>query len=183
MDLFVRPADVEITLEHSPTSAMRLSYAIRIGSARFIANETLSTLFSVRETASAPSTMAGSNMQWRTSIRRTGELRPPEEMIWAKAFVMEQEARRRRCRASYSCLRAHDSTGAGCWSVSDPHWRVRLATRAIRFHLSVGTLLVPFPDNGIADGPAAKGKIDPLSRNRVCRGTLSRTQYRDDVES
>jgi hypothetical protein len=28
-----------------------------------------------------------------------------------------------------------------------------------------------------------KEKVDPLSRNRVCRGTLlSRTQYRDDVE-
>jgi hypothetical protein len=29
-----------------------------------------------------------------------------------------------------------------------------------------------------------KEKVEPLSRNRVCRGTLlSRTQYRDDVES
>ena len=110
---------------------------------------------------------------------------PPEEMIWAKAFVMERERYDgadvahliRACAPRLDWRRLLERFG--------PHWRVLLSHLVLfGFIYPSERSLVPFPIVESLMDQLQKEKVDPLSRNRVCRGTLlSRTQYRDDVES
>ncbi len=111
---------------------------------------------------------------------------PPEELIWTKAFVMERErfdgadiAHIIRARGKqldwHRLLRRFEDT-----------WQMLFSHLVLFDFIYPSERLLAVPswvmDELIARLQAEKG--EPLSRNRVCRGTLlSRTQYRIDVEN
>jgi len=110
---------------------------------------------------------------------------PAEEMIWSKAFVMERERYDgadvahliRACAASLDWRRL--------WERFGPHWRI-LFSHLILFGYIYPSerYLVPSPVMGDLLEQLQIEKGEPLSRARVCRGTLlSRTQYRDDLQA
>jgi len=110
---------------------------------------------------------------------------PPEEMIWSKAFVMERERYDgadvahliRACAARLDWRRLLERFG--------PHWRVLLSHLILFGYIYPSDRpLVPSPVMGSLLNRLQIEKGGPISRTRVCRGTLlSRTQYRDDVEA
>jgi hypothetical protein len=110
---------------------------------------------------------------------------PPEEMIWSKAFVMERERYDgadvahliRACAARLDWRRLVERFG--------PHWRVLLSNLILFGYIYPSERpLVPSPVMGSLLDQLQIEKGGPISKNRVCRGTLlSRTQYRDDVEA
>ena len=110
---------------------------------------------------------------------------PPEEMIWAKAFVMERERYDgadvahliRACAARLDWRRLLERFG--------PHWRVLLSHLVLfGFVYPSERSLVPLPVMESLLNQLQNEKSEPLSTTHLCRGTLlSRTQYRDDVET
>ena len=110
---------------------------------------------------------------------------PAEEMIWAKAFVMERERYDgadvahliRACAPRLDWCRLLERFG--------PHWRVLFSHLVLfDFIYPSDRSLIPSPVMASLLDQLQKEKGEPVSRNRVCRGTLlSRTQFRDDVES
>ena len=110
---------------------------------------------------------------------------PPEEMIWSKAFVMERERYDgadvahliRAFAARLDWHRLLERFG--------PHWRVLLSHLILFGYIYPSERsLVPSSVMGSLLDQFQVEKGGPISKNRVCRGTLlSRTQYRHDVEA
>ena len=186
MDLFVRPADVEITLKtladkHYKTE---LCYPHWLGKI-YYHRDFIDLIFS-----SGNGVCTVDDGWFEHAV--TGQVFdipvmfcPPEEMIWAKAFVMERE---RYDGADVAHL-IHACATRLDWprllERFGPHWRVLLSHLVLfGFIYQSDRSLVPTPVMESLLDQLQKEKDEPLSRNRVCRGTLlSRTQYRDDVES
>ena len=110
---------------------------------------------------------------------------PPEEMIWAKAFVMERERYDgadvahliRACAAGLDWRRLVERFGS--------HWRVLLS------HLILFGYIYP-SERSLVPSSVMDALLDRLQDEKqvalsglhLCRGTLlSRSQYRDDVET
>jgi len=109
---------------------------------------------------------------------------PPEEMIWSKAFVMERE------RYDGADI-AHILRACGermDWQRLlrrfEAHWRVLLSYLILFGYIypSDHSLIPEWVMQELLERLQSE-KGNPLSRNRVCRGTLlSRIQYREDIE-
>jgi hypothetical protein len=186
LDLFVRPADAEVTLrqlaeKHYKTELCHPHWLGKI----FYQKDFIDLIFS------SGNCICQVDDDWfENSV--AGEVFdvpvifcPPEEMIWSKAFVMERERYDgadvahliRACAAHLDWRRLLARFG--------PHWRVLLS------HLILFGYIYPAEGSRVP-APVLEAllsrlqdeKGEPLSRNQVCRGTLvSRTQYRDDVEA
>lgn len=186
MDLFVRPEDVEVTLrkladKHYETE---LCYPHWLGKI-YYQRDFIDLIFS-----SGNGVCAVDDGWFEHAV--AGQVFdvpvlfcPPEEMIWAKAFVMERERYDgadvahliRACAAGLDWRRLLERFG--------PHWRVLLSHLILFGYIYPSERsLVPSPVMGFLLDQLQIEKGEPFARNHVCRGTLlSRTQYRDDVEA
>lgn len=109
---------------------------------------------------------------------------PPEEMIWAKSFVMERERYDgadvahllRACAARTDWHRLLARFG--------PHWRVLLSHLVLfGFIYPSETSLIPSWVMDELVDRVRDDAVQPPSAAQLCRGTLlSRSQYRGDVE-
>lgn len=111
---------------------------------------------------------------------------PPEELIWSKAFVMERE---RYDGADIAhIIRAQGSRldWQRLLQRFESYWRVLLS------HLILFEFVYPSDRGAAVPSWVTRQLVDrwqaekgePVSRNRVCRGTLlSRSQYRFDLEN
>jgi hypothetical protein len=186
MDIFVRPSDVEFALTTLAGSQFetKLCYPHWLGKI-FSGRDYIDLIFS-----SGNGVCAVDGGWFEHAV--VGEVYdvpvifcPPEEMIWSKAFVMERERYDgadvahliRACAARLDWRRLLERFG--------PHWRVLLSHLILFGYIYPSEHpLVPSPVMGSLLDQLQIEKGGPLSRNRVCRGTLlSRTQYRDDVET
>lgn len=110
---------------------------------------------------------------------------PPEEMIWAKSFVMERERYDgadvahliRACATRLDWRRLLARFG--------PHWRVLLSHLILFDYIYPSERsLIPQWIMGELVERLRMDKSETMVESRVCRGTfLSRVQYRGDVET
>ena len=108
----------------------------------------------------------------------------PEELIWSKAFVMERERFDGADVAHIIRTCGSQLDWARLLKRFDAHWQVLLG------HLILFDFIYP-SERSLVPASLMRELLDrlqsekgePLSRNRVCRGTLlSRSQYRTDLE-
>jgi hypothetical protein len=147
MDLFVRPADVEVTLRTLADKRYEteLCYPHWLGKI-YCHRDFIDLIFS---SGNGVCTVDDGWFEYAVAgqvFDVSVNFCPPEEMIWAKAFVMERERYdgadvAHLIRACAPRTRLAPAAGA---------FRTALAgtaqpPRAIRFHLSVGTLPGAFP--------------------------------------
>lgn len=186
LDIFVRPADVEFARKILAESQFetKLCYPHWLGKI-FNGKDYIDLIFSSGNGVCAVDggwfehAVAGEVYQVPVIFC------PPEELIWSKAFVMERERYDgadvahliRACAARLDWRRLLKRFG--------PHWRVLLSHLILFEYIYPSErLLVPSSVMASLLNQLEIEKGVPLSRNRVCRGTLlSRTQYRDDVEA
>jgi len=186
MDLFVRPADVEVTLRTLADKRYEteLCYPHWLGKI-YCQRDFIDLIFS---SGNGVCTVDDDWFEYAVAgqvFDVSVNFCPPEEMIWAKAFVMERERYDgadvahliRACAPRLDWRRLVERFGS--------HWRGLLRHLVLfGFIYPSERSLVPFPIMESLMDQLQKEKVDPVSRNRVCRGALlSRTQYRDDVES
>lgn len=111
---------------------------------------------------------------------------PPEELIWSKAFVMERERYDGADIAHLIRARGNHLDWQRLLRRFEPHWHV-LLSHLVLFDFvypAERALAVPsWVTRQLLERWRAE-KAEPVSRNRVCRGTLlSRSQYHFDVEN
>ena len=111
---------------------------------------------------------------------------PPEELIWTKAFVMERERFDGADIAHIIRARGKQLDWQRLLRRFEDYCQV-LLSHLILFDFiypSERSLAIPSWVMGELIERLQAEKGEPLSRNRVCRGTLlSRSQYRIDVEN
>lgn len=186
LDIFVRPADVELARKMLAASQFETKLCYPHWLAKiFIGSDYIDLIFS---SGNGVCVVDGGWFEHAVA----GEVYdvpvifcPPEEMIWSKAFVMERERYDgadvahllRACAARLDWRRLLERFG--------PHWRVLLSHLILFGYIYPSERpLVPSPVMGSLLDQLQIEKGGPLSKNHVCRGTLlSRTQYRDDVEA
>jgi hypothetical protein len=186
LDLFVRPADIAITLE----KLAQRSYETELCHPHWLAKVYCERDF-IDLIFSSGNGLCQVDDGWFENAL-TGEVLgipilfcPPEEMIWSKAFVMERERYDgadvahliRACATRLDWRRVQQRFGA--------HWRILLSHLILFGYIYPAEGgLIPSAIFGELFDRLRREQAEPIAPKQVCRGTLlSRIQFRDDVEA